>query len=98
MVEVPVAVVVVDAVPLGELEAPPVVVDEAGVALPDVAADVDDCPVEVDEPEEDGSDASALATPGDATTITPIPKAAASAPTRPMYRPQALTCEICELM
>ena len=27
------------------------------------------------------------ATPGAVTTITPIPRAAASAPTRPMYRP-----------
>jgi len=30
---------------------------------------------------------SAAATPGAVTTITPIPRAAASAPTRPMYRP-----------
>ncbi|MBE1547799.1 hypothetical protein GGC64_001807 [Mycobacterium sp. OAS707] len=30
---------------------------------------------------------SAVATPGEATTITPIPKAAARAPTRPTWRP-----------
>ena len=36
-------------------------------------------PVELDE--------SAVATPGAVTTIIPIPRAAASAPTRPMYRP-----------
>jgi hypothetical protein len=30
---------------------------------------------------------SAVATPGEVATITPIPRAAASAPTRPIYRP-----------
>jgi hypothetical protein len=30
---------------------------------------------------------SAVATPGEATNITPIPKAAARAPTRPTWRP-----------
>jgi len=31
---------------------------------------------------------SALATPGEVTIITPIPNAAANAPTRPMYPPR----------
>lgn len=35
---------------------------------------------------EDELDVSALANPGEVTTITPIPRAAANAPTRPMYR------------
>jgi hypothetical protein len=47
------------------------------VLVADVPFDADDGLDEVDE--------SAIATPpGEVTTITPIPKAAASAPTRPM--------------
>ncbi|WP_158021395.1 hypothetical protein [Mycolicibacterium chubuense] len=40
----------------------------------------------------DDVEESALAMAGDVATITPIPRAAASAPTRPTYRPYPLTC------
>ena len=68
-------------------ESVPAAVGAASVAAASVAADgaaasdeeLDVSPVELDE--------SAMATPGAVTTITPIPRAAASAPTRPMYRP-----------
>jgi hypothetical protein len=71
------------AVPTASLVAPslavPVSVTPAEESVP--AADA---PVDVDDESEDVSVVSAMATPGDVTTITPIPKAAAKAPTRPM--------------
>jgi hypothetical protein len=81
--------------PLADVDSPPevVAVDAAEVAGLDVAPDpVDDSPVDVelDEPVDEPEDApaeSAPATPGEVTTITPIPNAAANAPNRPMYRP-----------
>jgi hypothetical protein len=42
----------------------------------------------VEDDSEDVPVVSALATPGEVTTITPIPRAAANAPTRPMYPPR----------
>ena len=69
-------------------ESVPAAVGAASVAAASVAAD--DAPAASDE-ELDVSpvelDGSAVATPGAVTTITPIPRAAANAPTRPMYRP-----------
>jgi hypothetical protein len=69
-------------------ESVPVAVGAASVAEASVAAG--DAPAASDE-ELDVSpvelDGSAVATPGAVTTITPIPRAAANAPTRPMYRP-----------
>ena len=74
--------------------APLVAVDEAAVPVVGAAADpVDDSldddslDVELAEVVDDDSEevpvVSAVAKPGEATTITPIPKAAANAPTRP---------------
>jgi hypothetical protein len=85
---VPVVVLLVESAPV-------VAVDEAAVPVVDVATDpADDSPdgvspdVELAEPVDDDSDdvpvVSAAAKPGEATTITPIPRAAANAPTRPM--------------
>ena len=69
-------------------ESVPAAVGAASVAAASVAAA--DAPAASDE-ELDVSPVelvgSAAATPGAVTTITPIPRAAASAPTRPMYRP-----------
>jgi hypothetical protein len=75
--------------------APVVAVDEAAVPVVDVAAEpADDSPVDVSpdvelaESVDDASDdvplVSAAAKPGEEMTITPIPRAAANAPTRPM--------------
>jgi hypothetical protein len=47
---------------------------------------------------DDVLEVSALAKPGEATTITPIPNAAANAPTRPTYRLQLLTFEFIAVM
>jgi hypothetical protein len=88
--------VVPDVVLLVDVESASVVaVDEVAVPVVDVAADpADGSPddvspdVELAEPVDDDSDdvpvVSAAAKPGEATTITPIPRAAANAPTRPM--------------
>ena len=56
----------------------PVAVASAADSVPadEASVDVDDVLV-----------VSALATAGEITTITPIPKAAANAPTRPIWRP-----------
>ena len=90
---VPVTVVVpvaVDVDPaLVDVEATPVVVvDEVAVPVVDVAVDpVDDSPDDVelvDDDSEDVSVVSAAAKPGEEMTITPIPNAAAKAPTRPI--------------
>lgn len=65
---------------------------EVEVPVPASAADEPDSVLEAELScaDDDALDAdpsvSALATPGEATTITPIPNAAANAPTRPMYR------------
>ena len=74
--------------------APVVAVDEVAVPVVDVAADpVDDSPDDVsldvelaelvDGDSEDVPVVTAAAKPGEATTTTPIPRAAANAPTRP---------------
>jgi hypothetical protein len=84
---VPVVVLLVDVE-----SAPVVAVGEAAVPVVDVAADpVDDSPDDVspdvelvDGDSDDAPVVSAAAKPGEATTITPIPRAAANAPTRPM--------------
>jgi hypothetical protein len=68
-VELPVVVAV-------EVPALGVAADELESVL--VAGLSDEVPVDVE------PDVSAVATPGEATTITPIPKAAANAPTRPI--------------
>jgi hypothetical protein len=67
--------------------------DEAAVPVVDVAVDsVADSPddvsldVELAELVEDVVVVSAAAKAGEATTITPIPRAAANAPTRPTWR------------
>jgi hypothetical protein len=86
-VDVPPAVAVSAAVDVGPVLVegePPLVVVAVEVPVP-VASAADSVPageasVDVDvEP-----DVSAVATPGEVPTINPIPKAAASAPTRPM--------------
>jgi hypothetical protein len=77
--------------------APVAAVDEPAVPVDDVAADsVDDSPADVsldvefaelvDDDSEDVSVVSAAAKPGEVTTMTPIPRAAANAPTRPTWR------------
>jgi hypothetical protein len=95
-VSVVVVPVVVGVDPLADVDSPPALVagDPVDVAVLDLSPDPDDdspVDVELDEPvddePEDAPVASALATPGEVTTITPIPNAAANAPTRPMYRP-----------
>jgi hypothetical protein len=86
---VPVVVLLVDVA-----SAPVVAVDEVAVPVLDVAADsVDDSPDDVsldvefaelvDDDSEDVPVVSAAAKPGEVMTIAPIPRAAASAPTRP---------------
>jgi hypothetical protein len=98
--EVPVAVVPLVASPPVAL--PPVDVDPplADVeAVPVADSDVSSDPVAlgvelaelVEDESEDVSVVSALATPGEVTTMTPIPRAAANAPTRPMYPPSLAT-------
>lgn len=69
----------------------PVTVDDGDVVLDPPVILVFVAPVEDSAPAaeesvevDDELDVSALATPGDVTTITPIPKAAAKAPTRPI--------------
>ena len=84
-------VVVVPAVEVAgvEVDSPPADVEPE----PLVAVDPVDSPAGVESAElvEDDSEdvpvVSALATPGEVTIITPIPNAAANAPTRPMYPP-----------
>jgi hypothetical protein len=83
-------------VPPVDVEPAPVVAgNDVAVPVVDLAADPrDDSPddvspdVELVEPVDGDSDdvpvVSASAKPGEATTITPIPRAAANAPTRPM--------------
>jgi hypothetical protein len=86
VVVVPVAVV---SVPV-DVDPPLVDVESPVVAGDEVADSVDDSPVDVELVEDDSEDVpvvSALATPGEVATITPIPRAAANAPTRPMYPP-----------
>jgi hypothetical protein len=74
--------------PLVDAESAPVVAVEV-VADPvadspvDVSLDVDVAEL-VEEDSEDEPVVSALANPGEVTTITPIPNAAAKEPTRPM--------------
>ena len=72
---------------LVDVEATPVVVNEGAVPVDDVAVDpVVDSPDDVELVEvesEDVSVVSAAAKPGEEMTITPIPRAAAKAPTRP---------------
>ena len=62
------------------VEVPPVEPVEPEEPKPDEAEPEEDDPEEVPVP-------SALATPGDVMTRAPMPKAAANAPTRPMYPP-----------
>jgi hypothetical protein len=59
------------------VEAPDPLVDEPVPVVPDAPVLPEEAPVD------DDADVSALANPGEVTTITPIPRAAASAPTRP---------------
>jgi hypothetical protein len=86
--------------PLADVESAPVVaVDEVAVPVVDAAAvpeedSPDDVVLDVELVEDDSDDVpvvSALATPGEVATITPIPKATANVPTRPMYPPTLAT-------
>jgi hypothetical protein len=88
--------VAVDAEPVDDVTPPPVVAVDDAEPVEDSPADVEVFEVLVFEVFEVFEAGSALASPGEAITNAPIPKAAASAPTRPMYRPQELTCEVCE--
>lgn len=87
---------VVPPVPEGVSAGPVVIgVPVVPVVLVELAAPVapalpDGALVDVD----DESVASALATPGEVATITPMPRAAANAPTRPIWRLYVLTCEV----
>jgi ribonuclease E len=64
-----------------EVVSPPVV---AAVEVPVLAAPAAESAPADEAPVDDEPDVSAVATPGDVMTITPMPKAAANAPTRPM--------------